>query len=69
MTRGRKPIDIAGRRFGRLIASEPAPVRGFFSGKRKAWWCLCDCGARVSVTASNLHSGQVRSCGCMRGRR
>jgi hypothetical protein len=66
MKRGRKPIDMIGRRYGRLVVQEPAPVRDFLSGRRSSWWCLCDCGERANVTGSNLRSGQVRSCGCGR---
>src|SRR5690606_41007493 len=28
------------------------------------WACVCDCGARTVVAASNLGSGQTKSCGC-----
>ena len=66
MSRGRKPIDMIGRRFGRLTVQESAPTRVSLSGRRAAWWCLCDCGARTNVTGSNLRSGQIRSCGCGR---
>lgn len=59
-------IDLTGQRFGRLTAEEPAPPRILLSGKRAAWWCRCDCGARSSVATANLRSGQVRSCGCAR---
>jgi hypothetical protein len=66
MSRGPKPTDMAGRRFGRLVVQEAAPVRISLSGRRSAWHCLCDCGARTTVTGSNLRAGQVRSCGCGR---
>lgn len=69
MTRGRKPIDMIGRRYGRLTVQEPAPVRDFLSGRRSAWRCLCDCGAEAVVTTTALRSGNTRSCGCARGRR
>ena len=58
--------DLAGKRFGRLIAIEK---RGFYeppSGKRQTkWLCQCDCGNTCEVTAIALQSGHTRSCGCM----
>lgn len=48
-----------GERFGRLVVIAP----GGFSGR---WLCRCDCGSQVTVVASRLRDGEVKSCGCLR---
>lgn len=36
------------------------------SGKKvTTWWCLCSCGNICKVMASNLGTGQTKSCGCI----
>lgn len=56
----RKIINIAGQRFGRLVAEAFASMH-----RRKFnWLCQCDCGRFVQVSASNLRRGYTRSCGC-----
>lgn len=56
-----KKIEMAGKRFGRLIVIEEA-------GKDKhghlMWRCLCDCGAERKVDGLNLRAGRTQSCGC-----
>ena len=58
-----KPIDIAGQRFGRLVAiaidKEKSTVGRIF------WHCVCDCGGSKSVIVSSLRRGATRSCGCL----
>lgn len=61
MARPRK--DIAGQRFGRLVALDCESHR---IGKRVYWWCRCDCGAVVAVDRQNLFDGSTQSCGCLR---
>lgn len=59
MPRGPKPIDLTGRRFGRLRVTGPDPSR------RKHWLCDCRCGTRgKSVRADAMRYGLVVSCGC-----
>lgn len=57
------PIDIAGRRFGRLVA-----VKWIGRSRRgqRLWRCECDCGKMVEVGLSALRRGHTRSCGCLR---
>lgn len=61
-SRGRKPIDIAGKRFGRLVALEDigqAP-----KARGRLWLCACDCGSLHAVSAGWLRNGNTQSCGC-----
>lgn len=54
-------IDIAGKKFGKLVAVETATRNG-----ARAWLCLCDCGGTIAVRTAILRNGQVSSCGCAR---
>lgn len=55
-----KKIEMAGRRFGKLVVlSENGRAR-----KEVAWLCQCDCGKQSTVAGFNLRSGNTRSCGC-----
>ena len=59
---GVKLQNLVGRRFGRLRVVA-------FRGSRKwhpSWKCICDCGQRVTASASNLKTGHTKSCGCFR---
>lgn len=58
-------IDLAGKRFGRLvpISSTPKIINGH---SRRFWLCSCDCGASVESISTNLMSGNTRSCGCLK---
>ena len=55
--------DIAGRRFGNLIASRATGKR---HGTNVIWICKCDCGNIARVPAHRLLSGHTKSCGCFR---
>ena len=54
-----KPKDLAGQRFGRLVA-----VR-VVQSKPRRWLCRCDCGNERIVSAGNLLSRNSQSCGCL----
>lgn len=55
-------IDIAGNRYGRLIAIAPAG-----KDRRRAimWRCRCDCGNEAVICGTSLRNGHTRSCGCL----
>jgi hypothetical protein len=53
-----KFIDLAGKRFGRLI------VISLVDKTKRQWKCHCDCGQEIIVLSSNL--GHTKSCGCLR---
>lgn len=55
-----KKQDLLGEKFGKLTVIAPAEnKRG-----RTAWECLCQCGNKTIVTASDLKTGNTKSCGC-----
>lgn len=56
----KKPLDLTGKRFGRLVAIKPSPRTN--NGTR--WLCLCDCGNEVEVVTPSLTCGVTKSCGC-----
>lgn len=58
--------DLAGRRFGKLIAKTPTDQRRH---GEVVWKCLCDCGNDAFVASGNLIRGNTKSCGCLRGKR
>lgn len=58
--RGRKnAIDIAGQRFGMLIAIKPVDK----ANGSILWLCKCDCGNEVYARAFQLRRGDIVSCG------
>lgn len=54
--------NLAGSRFGRLVAISLAAAVSKSNGSR--WDCVCDCGQTVTVVGRSLRSGMTRSCGC-----
>ena len=52
--------DIAGRRFGKLIAIQPTEKRLKTS---VVWECKCDCGRTCFKASSYLINGDTSSCG------
>lgn len=59
----RDPSVCAGSVFGRLTVTEA--LRNESTG-RFGWNCQCKCGGSAIATVSDLKSGKVRSCGCLR---
>ena len=57
---GRK--DLTGKRFGRLFVKEYSHTKN----KRAYWVCTCDCGNIKISMGTNLSTGNVKSCGCLR---
>lgn len=57
--------DIAGQRFGRLVAIE----RDINAGTQPRWRFRCDCGAEKVLRKNHVVSGPTRSCGCILERR
>lgn len=62
MSIGRPIIDIAGQRYGRLVAIQEQ----YRIGSRSYWLCRCDCGNEVIAEKHDMRLGCTRSCGCLR---
>lgn len=58
-------IDIAGHRFGRLVAVSPTSIRSPKGVLATAWVCSCDCGQTITVRTRSLRSARSSSCGCL----
>lgn len=56
-------IDIAGMRFGMLVAIEPLENRD--ERGNVLWRCKCDCGEEIIFPAGQLRNGNNKSCGCL----
>lgn len=56
--------DLSGQRFGRLVVDYPTDKRDKKSSV--IWFCSCDCGQQVDVSADRLLYGSYRSCGCLK---
>lgn len=54
--------NIAGKRFGKLVAIKPTNLRQYGS---VIWECKCDCGNIKNVCQNDLHTLAVQSCGCL----
>jgi hypothetical protein len=57
---GRPVIDLAGKKFGRLIVLRRALNVAYHA----AWECVCDCGRTNTVQGTDLRLGRTVSCGC-----
>ena len=55
-------LNIAGQRFGKLIAVGPTDER---RGSAVVWECKCDCGNTTFAATRDLRSGNTKSCGCL----
>ena len=63
----RLPNPLVGTRFHRLRVALPNCKKK----NQRRWfaYCLCDCGAYVTVSYESLRSGHTQSCGCLRRER
>lgn len=55
----KKPTDITGKRFGKLVA-----IQRLKTNNRVRWLCKCDCGKESTPLFTNLNRGFSKSCGC-----
>ena len=61
---GRPPIDLTGKRFGRLTVIKRDRCSISKAGHPACWICRCDCGSETVVSSNALRRGQKKSCGC-----
>ncbi len=54
-------IDMTGLKFGRYTVIKKA----IQVGKKKRWWCRCECGIEKEVDGCHLRRGKIKSCGCL----
>lgn len=57
----RKFNNLAGERFGRLVAIHPTTTKN----DNMQWICKCDCGNETVVDNQSLKRGITKSCGCL----
>ena len=63
--------DLAGQRFGKLVAIQREGYYRTPSAKRNygsRWLCRCDCGTEKTASSYALKAGSVGSCGCARSK-
>jgi len=53
---------IVGKKFGKLKVLSYSHTKD----NRKYWKCICECGKTHKVFTSNLTTGRVQSCGCLK---
>ena len=58
----RAELNIAGQRFGKLVALAPASRN---KHNQLRWSCICDCGNTTIAVKGELRSGHTKSCGCL----
>lgn len=56
-----KFLDISGQKINKLTA-----ISVVERGKRPKWLWRCECGTERVIQASNVRSGNTKSCGCWR---
>lgn len=59
---GKKPKDITGNRYGRLVAVESTGLKN--KSGQYIWKFICDCGNDHIVTGTSVIEGSSKSCGC-----
>lgn len=60
-------LNLAGQRFGRLVAIGQAEKHTTPGGHEfTRWFCRCDCGAIVTCFTNALRSRHAQSCGCLK---
>lgn len=62
-----RPVDVVGKKFGRLTVLEVLPSRRRNDGRsRRIVRAICICGENVDVLVDGILSGKTSSCGCLR---
>jgi hypothetical protein len=61
---GRKPKDLTGQRFGKLVVIEKSGILDEIRRTNHQWKCKCDCGKEIITDTGRLTGNQIKSCGC-----
>ena len=65
-----KPLDLTGRKVGRLLVLAFHETKRMGDGKSYRFWlCRCDCGTRAVIATSALAHKSTLSCGCLQRER
>ena len=59
-------LDVAGERYGRLLALRRDTEGGKGKNQGAHWFFLCDCCKLVSLRLKDVRSGNTLSCGCLK---
>jgi hypothetical protein len=59
---GRKPIDMIGKRFHRLVVLYRDGSNEY---SKPMYRCLCDCGKKTRTQGNYLRINKTKSCGCL----
>lgn len=61
-------IDITGQKFNRLLVIQKIDYKehNYNTDEGSRWLCQCDCGGLTEVRGTDLRSGRIKSCGCLR---
>lgn len=66
---GRPMKDETGRKHGLLTVIRISSKRIRPSDGTIRWVCKCNCGNMHEASGADLRRGDVKSCGCLRGRK
>lgn len=58
--------DLTGQKFNKLTVLRRLPNA---KNGRTTWECKCDCGKITKKMGTNIKSGHIKSCGCLRNTR
>lgn len=58
-----KDINLIGKRYGRLIVKK---LDHLGIKNKKYWFLKCVCGGKTVASTSDLNTGRINSCGCLR---
>lgn len=58
--------DLIGQKFGRLTVIKRV---GTARNRQSIWLCKCECGKETVSACSNLTSGRMKSCWCLKNER
>ena len=62
--RGKKAVDLSGKRFGKLVVLESAKRPDEAKNRETYWLCQCDCGNTKIIRKGSLTLEGTKSCGC-----